>query len=315
MTTVNSALPLIAVSGDLGSGKSTLARVVAEELRLPYVSTGSLHRSIAAERQLTTLELNRAAERDTSIDQMVDDSLREIAKTNEPVVIDSRLAWWIVPNVRSIHLLVDPAEGAVRAHGRNEKTEVYSSPAEARVATRRRTESERSRFGSLYGVDILKLRNYDMVIDTTSASPEEIAETVLQKLSAPQSAATEAATRPNVLLVDPRRIYPTEMITALRDLDDSSMAKIGSPEYLIDNPIDVIYSRPFFAAVDGHKRLSSAIMRGATWIPCRLVGEGTDALLSDRTVDEYFQAVLSSSSMIHDWNDAHNLSLDVGLDI
>lgn len=37
----------IAIDGPAGAGKSTLAKLIAEELRLPYVDTGAMYRAIA----------------------------------------------------------------------------------------------------------------------------------------------------------------------------------------------------------------------------------------------------------------------------
>ena len=37
---------VVAIDGAAGSGKSTLARLLARELRLPYVNTGSMYRAL-----------------------------------------------------------------------------------------------------------------------------------------------------------------------------------------------------------------------------------------------------------------------------
>jgi len=54
----------IVINGDLGSGKTAVAIDLARRLGLRRVSTGDLHREIARERRLTTLQLNRQAEDD-----------------------------------------------------------------------------------------------------------------------------------------------------------------------------------------------------------------------------------------------------------
>ncbi len=40
------SLRVVAIDGAAGSGKSTLARLLAEELQLPYVNTGSMYRAL-----------------------------------------------------------------------------------------------------------------------------------------------------------------------------------------------------------------------------------------------------------------------------
>ena len=67
---------LITVSGPAGSGKTTLAAALADRLGYEHVSGGDIFREIAAERDLTPLELNRLAEADDGIDRDLDRRLR-----------------------------------------------------------------------------------------------------------------------------------------------------------------------------------------------------------------------------------------------
>jgi cytidylate kinase len=56
---------VVAIDGAAGSGKSTLARLLARELRLPYVNTGSMYRALtlAARRGAVDVEDGRALAR------------------------------------------------------------------------------------------------------------------------------------------------------------------------------------------------------------------------------------------------------------
>ena len=42
-------LDILAIDGPAGSGKSSLAKLLAERLRLEYLDTGAMYRSVAAE--------------------------------------------------------------------------------------------------------------------------------------------------------------------------------------------------------------------------------------------------------------------------
>ena len=70
---------LITVSGPAGSGKSTLAESLADALSYEHVSGGDIFRSLAEERGMTPLELNKLAEDEDSIDRDLDRRLRTIA--------------------------------------------------------------------------------------------------------------------------------------------------------------------------------------------------------------------------------------------
>ena len=71
---------LITVSGPAGSGKSTFAGDLADRLGYEHVSGGDIFREIAAERDMTPLELNRQAEDDDRIDRDLDRRLRTTAR-------------------------------------------------------------------------------------------------------------------------------------------------------------------------------------------------------------------------------------------
>jgi len=89
---------LITVSGPAGSGKSTLAANLAEKFSYEHISGGDIFRDIAAERDLTPLELNKLAEEEDQIDRDLDRRLRSIAQERDNLVLESRLAGWMAPN-------------------------------------------------------------------------------------------------------------------------------------------------------------------------------------------------------------------------
>lgn len=296
----------VAISGDLGSGKSTVTKALASKLGWRSVSTGEMQRTIAASRNLTTLELNHLAEEDFSVDSAVDAALKAIGENDDEVVLDSRMAWWFVPNALSVHVTVRPDVGDSRLLGRtDQKTEQYSSPEQAQRHRAQRAQSERERFSSFYGVDIQRLRNYDVIVDSTSATPAEIVEHLSRQYG-------DARSREGLeLWLSPLNLLPSEIVQTLRDLDDRAVELLSRAEFLVDHPIDVIYSYPYFQVVDGHKRLSAALKTGSTMIPARLVAEGSELVYGEMSADELFRRSLQLFR-IYDWEDAH--SIDYGLD-
>jgi len=165
----------VVLNGDLGSGKSTVARLLAQRLGVRYVSVGDLYRQLARERGMTALELNLHAELDDEVDGYVDRLQHDLAQSGETVVVDSRLAWFFFHSALKVHLTVDPAVGAHRVLGRpGDPVENYASAAEALVRLAERSESERIRFLERYGADKTDLSQYDLVLDTSRTSPEEI---------------------------------------------------------------------------------------------------------------------------------------------
>jgi CMP/dCMP kinase len=300
----------IAISGDPGSGKSTVGRILADALGLRFVSAGELHREMARQSNLTTLQLNQAAETDRRIDDDVDQVLKDLADSEERVVVDSRMAWWFVPRAVALHLTVDPKKGAARAHSRvGQAAERYETLDEARRQTRARADSERLRFKNLYDVDTARLSNYDFVLDTSVASPEQVCEQVAGQLDAVRLPRDSPGRRPR-LYVDPRSVYPTELTSAVRDLNPAEVDRLTTADQLEDDPIQIGYAYPYYFAVGGHERLSAAIRAGLPLLPARLVGEDDEVVFTGTTAQKYFETVLDES-LVSDWAAVHDIELDL----
>ena len=162
---------LITVSGPAGSGKSTLASALADQLGYEHVSGGDIFRDIAAERDMTPLELNRQAEEDDQIDRDLDRRLRSLAEEEENLVLESRLAGWMAGEHADFRIWLDaPIDvRAARIGDREEK-----STEQARDETSARAESEALRYEEYYGIDIEDLRIYDLVINTARWEPDGV---------------------------------------------------------------------------------------------------------------------------------------------
>lgn len=172
---------ILTITGALGSGKSVVGKAVAGLLSAPYFSTGSFQRELAARRGMTTLELNRLAETEPAIDYEIDGMMQEFAAKNARCVIDSRLAWHFVPESFKCYLKVHEKIGIERILGDTlRKSEKYASMEEAYKAIVGRKQSEERRFASLYSLDLGNLDHYDLVVDTSLASPEAIAGRIVE---------------------------------------------------------------------------------------------------------------------------------------
>jgi len=162
---------LITVSGPAGSGKSTLGADLAEELGLEYVSGGDIFRTIAVERDLTPLELNRLAEENDEIDRDLDRRLRETARKQDDTVLESRLAGWMAAEHADLRIWLDaPIDIRVeRIADREDK-----SLEQAREETQARSESEKRRYTEYYNIDFDDLSIYDLVVNTARWGPDGV---------------------------------------------------------------------------------------------------------------------------------------------
>ena len=174
---------LITISGQLGSGKTTVAKMLAKQLKWQYYSTGMAQRSIAQKRGVSTTELNRQAITDKTIDDEIDAVFKNPPWGNKPCVVDSRLAWHFLPKSLKVCLLIDPQIAAKRVCAEKGRiSEHYSNEQEALIYLKKRSELEQAHFLKNYQLDITDMNQFDLVIDTTHLTPDEVCQKILATL-------------------------------------------------------------------------------------------------------------------------------------
>lgn len=295
----------IVVSGDLGSGKSTVTSQLAIRLGLPKVSMGELYREIAQERGMSALQINLYAERDEAVDSRVDQLQQQMAESHEQMVVDSRLAWFFFTDALKVHLVVDPTVAAQRVMSRPpDEVEAYSSIDEAIERLQSRSESERIRFLKKYGADKTRLRNYDLICDTTRAGQDEIAQAIIDVFHGTLGAGFHP-----FLLLDPARIYPTRSAREAPEFwEPDPVAGLSREAPGALEPISVGYANPYYYVVNGHRRLSAAVHGGLTLVPAELAAENGEDVAGGLSAREYFESEVSQS-VVYEWEDAHHIRL------
>lgn len=170
---------IITISGMPGSGKSSVGRMVAKKLGCVFYSIGDLRGKWALERGMTIDELNKVGETEDWTDKKADEWQVEAAKKEENVVIDGRLSFHFIPKSFKVFLTVDPGVGADRVSGDMREDERTNDTEQLKNNLAKRIESDILRYRKYYSVDIMDMKNYDLVVDTTKMKPEEVAERIL----------------------------------------------------------------------------------------------------------------------------------------
>ena len=163
----------ITISGPPGSGKSTLSKILSVKLGLELVSMGDIFRKCAHDRCMSLDEFGQIAKCNEKIDQEIDEMQKKIANEKDNILIEGRLSGFLVDADLKIWLKA-PLE--VRAE-RIAKRENKSMP-KAMEETSEREECERERYLKYYDLDIKDLSVYDIVIDSSKWSAQEISEIV-----------------------------------------------------------------------------------------------------------------------------------------
>jgi CMP/dCMP kinase len=172
----------ISITGDLGSGKSVVGRILAQKLNIPTLSTGAIQRKIAERLEMTTLQLNQYTDTHPEIDDEIDDVFKSMNTNPDSYLLDSRLAWFFIPDSFKVYLQVSVAVAAERImNDKGRKSEGYASVQEAISDLTARKASENQRFLRVYGADCGNLKNFDLVINTQNVSPEKVAEMIIHQ--------------------------------------------------------------------------------------------------------------------------------------
>lgn len=216
----------ITITGRLGSGKSTVCRIFSDKYGYEIYSTGTIHRRIAAEKGISALEMNELMATDLSFDHMIDDAVSRISRENRDrtLIFDSRMAWHFACDSFRVFMHIDPAIAARRviADDRGE-VEKYTDIDDARRQLLARAMSENTRYKRIYGVDNLDYRNFDLIVDSATISPEALAELILAEFK--RYTADPAGYSHPRLLLSPQAIYPTSDSDEMAN-DDSELTVI-----------------------------------------------------------------------------------------
>ena len=175
----------ITLSGELGSGKSTVANYLISKMPFRIVSAGLLFRQLAAKHGMSAKEFNEFIENDPKYDHYVDDTMAELGKTDEKIIFDSRMAWHFVPSSFKIYLYVDVDTATERIfNDKGRVSESYSDKETARQEIIDRRKSELLRYQNFYHCNLDDYNNYDLIIDTSYASRDEVNELVINSFRA-----------------------------------------------------------------------------------------------------------------------------------
>lgn len=171
---------IITLSGLPGSGKSTVATRLAETLGWPRYYMGRLWRELARQRGITLPELQAEAEKDQTVDKMIDAMVQSLGEKEDNIIIESRTAFHFIPRSFKIFLTVDPHEGAERIFSDVQKSDSRNEGGNLKTlndvvrANEARMASDRKRYQQYYHLDVFDPSRFDFVLDTTGKTKEEV---------------------------------------------------------------------------------------------------------------------------------------------
>ncbi len=171
---------IVTLGGPPGSGKTTVARKLSEKLEKELVVVGEIFRSLAKEKGYTLAEFGEIASNDHSIDRALDEKIVKIAEKGD-MILEGRLAGIMLTQHKipafKIWLDAEIEERARRITGRD-----GGDIKDVKNRIQKREQCEKERYREIYGVIYDDSTLYDLVVDTSKLSAEEVVDLILDKL-------------------------------------------------------------------------------------------------------------------------------------
>lgn len=162
----------ITIFGWVGSGKTSVGKELAKRLGYEFISTGNIFRAEAAELGITMHELEQLYNADLNRDKAFDEKIVAYVASRNNYLIDSRLAWYFIPETIKIKLVASESKRIERVAARDKVT-----PEQAAHDINFRENASKKRYLDLYGItEIAPDHIFDYILDTTSLNFEEVVE-------------------------------------------------------------------------------------------------------------------------------------------
>ena len=168
------------------SGKWTVSKLLAEKLWYEIISIWDMKRKLAAEMWINIIEFNKMwddPEKSAEFDLKYEEYQKSL-NLSDNIILDSRLGFFAQPKAFKILLDVDEKIAGERIFKAKRETDKNTTKKHAIDEVKERNSSDEARYMKLYSVDLWNAENYNLVIDTSERTPEEVVEIILDELKA-----------------------------------------------------------------------------------------------------------------------------------
>ena len=177
---------LITIWWKAWSGKGTVSKLLAEKLNYEIISIWDMKRKLAAEMWINIIEFNKMwddPEKSAEFDLKYEEYQQNL-KLSDDIILDSRLWFYAQPHAFKILLDVDGEVAWERIFKAERDTDKHASKKHAIAQVKERNSSDEERYKKLYDVDLWNPNNYNLVIDTSERTPEEVLQIILDEFKA-----------------------------------------------------------------------------------------------------------------------------------
>ncbi len=173
-------MTIITISGLPGAGTTTIAKLLEKKLGLKYVYSGDIFRKMAKKYNMSLEEFGNYCERHKEVDEQLDKYQLEILQKGNAIV-EGRIAGWLAHrnHIASTKVLLE-ADLETRA-GRIVKREKGDFEKRKKEILKREN-SEATRYKKYYNIDLDDTSIYDLVVNSSDKTPDEIVEIIIKEI-------------------------------------------------------------------------------------------------------------------------------------
>jgi cytidylate kinase len=173
-------MTVITISGTPGSGKTTVAELLHKKIGISYIYSGIIFRETAKKYNMNLEDFGKFCEKNSDIDKELDNKQISILKKGK-VILEGRLAGWLAyqNNITSFKIFID-ADLNTRVNRIINRENGDLKKRKKEILERER--SEYARYKKYYNISLDDTSIYDLVVNSTNKTPEEIVNIILEKL-------------------------------------------------------------------------------------------------------------------------------------
>ncbi len=173
-------MTVVTISGLPGSGTTTVAKLLEKKTGITYVYSGDIFRKMAKKHNMSLEDFGRYCEKHNEVDEELDRYQLEILKKGN-VILEGRISGWIAyrNHIESLKVMVEAdLKTRVQRIINREKGEFKKRKHEII----KREKSEAFRYKKFYNIDVNDKSIYDLVIDSSDKTPEEIIRIIVKEI-------------------------------------------------------------------------------------------------------------------------------------
>jgi len=171
----------ITVSGAPGSGTTTISKLLEKKLQIKYVYAGEIFRDMAQKHNMSLEQFGAYCEKNPEIDKQLDDQQKKILKKGN-VILEGRISGWLAyrNNIAATKIFLQ-ADLDIRVKRIVNREQGNLDERKKEIVTRE--QSEKTRYKNYYDIDLNDISVYDLVIDTSDKTPDDILTIIMKNIA------------------------------------------------------------------------------------------------------------------------------------